>query len=207
MNNNQEKINYDKMMQEEIATFNGEKKSVLLHTCCGPCSTACIERLKDNFDLTVYFYNPNIEPYDEYLKRKEVQLKLLKELNVPYIDADYDNEVFREQTKGLECEPEGGARCPVCFKIRMGKTAEVAKENGFDYFCTSLTVSPHKNSAIINVIGDSIGKKYGIKFLHSDFKKREGYKRSIELSKEYDLYRQDYCGCLYAKDSEDDEKE
>ena len=204
-NEQTEKINYDRVMQDEIKTFKGEKKSVLLHTCCGPCSTACIERLKDNFNVTVYFYNPNIEPKEEYLHRKEVQLKLLKELNIPYIDADYDNEVFREKTKGLECEPEGGARCPVCFKIRMGKTAQVAHDNGFDYFCTSLTVSPHKNSAIINLIGDSIGEKEGIKFLHSDFKKREGYKRSIELSKEYDLYRQDYCGCLYAKDSGKDE--
>ena len=202
-----EKINYDKLMMEEIESLNGERKSVLLHTCCGPCSSACIERLSNYLDVTVYYYNPNVEPYEEYLKRKETQIKLLEELNIPYIDADYDNDYYRAQVKGLESEKEGGARCPVCFKIRLKRTAEVAKEKGFDYFCTSLTVSPHKNSDIINKIGHVIGEDIGIKFLYSDFKKREGYKRSIELSKEYDLYRQDYCGCLFAKDwSEANEK-
>jgi predicted adenine nucleotide alpha hydrolase (AANH) superfamily ATPase len=195
-----EKINYDKLMMEEIESLNGERKSVLLHTCCGPCSSACIERLRKYFDVTVYFYNPNVEPFEEYLKRKETQIKLLKDLDIPYIDADYDNDYYRSQVKGLESEREGGARCPVCFKIRLKRTAEVAKENNFDYFCTSLTVSPHKNSDIINKIGHAIGESIGIKFLYSDFKKREGYKRSIELSKEYELYRQDYCGCLFAKD-------
>ncbi len=193
------KINYDKLMQDEIASLNGERKSVLLHTCCGPCSSACIERLHNDLDVTVYYYNPNIEPKEEYLKRKETQIGLLKKLNIPYIDADYDNEEFREKVKGLESEPEGGARCPVCFKMRLDKTARVAKENNFDYFCTSLTVSPHKNSAIINLVGESISKEVGIKYLYADFKKREGYKRSIELSREYNLYRQDYCGCLFSK--------
>ncbi len=197
---NNEKINYDRLMMEEIESLNGERKSVLLHTCCGPCSSACIERLREYLDVTVYFYNPNVEPYEEYLKRKETQIKLLKELDIPYIDADYDNDYYRSQVKGLESEREGGARCPVCFKIRLKKTAQIAKENNFDYFCTSLTVSPHKNSDIINKIGHAIGESIGIKFLYSDFKKREGYKRSIELSKEYELYRQDYCGCLFAKD-------
>ena len=193
-----EKINYDKLMMDEIKSLNGERKSVLLHTCCGPCSSACIERLREYLDVTVYFYNPNVEPMEEYLKRKETQIKLLEELDIPYIDADYDNDYYRSQVKGLESEKEGGARCPVCFKIRLKRTAEVAKENNFDYFCTSLTVSPHKNSDIINKIGHAIGELVGIKFLYSDFKKREGYKRSIELSKEYELYRQDYCGCLFA---------
>ena len=193
------KINYDKLMQDEIASLNGERKSVLLHTCCGPCSSACIERLHNDLDVTVYYYNPNIEPKEEYLKRKETQIGLLKKLNIPYIDADYDNEEFREKVKGLETEPEGGARCPVCFKMRLDKTARVAKENNFDYFCTSLTVSPHKNSAIINLIGESVSKEVGIKYLYADFKKREGYKRSLELSREYNLYRQDYCGCLFSK--------
>ena len=197
---NNEKINYDRLMMEEIESLNGERKSVLLHTCCGPCSSACIERLREYLDVTVYFYNPNVEPMEEYLKRKETQIKLLKELDIPYIDADYDNDYYRSQVKGLESEREGGARCPVCFKIRLKKTAQIAKENNFDYFCTSLTVSPHKNSDIINKIGHAIGESVGIKFLYSDFKKREGYKRSIELSKEYELYRQDYCGCLFAKD-------
>ena len=193
------KINYDKLMQDEIASLNGERKSVLLHTCCGPCSSACIERLHNDLDVTVYYYNHNIEPKEEYLKRKETQIGLLKKLNIPYIDADYDNDNFREKVKGLETEPEGGARCPVCFKMRLDKTARVAKENNFDYFCTSLTVSPHKNSAIINLIGESVSKEVGVKYLYADFKKREGYKRSIELSREYNLYRQDYCGCLFSK--------
>ncbi len=195
-----EKINYDRLMMEEIESLHGERKSVLLHTCCGPCSSACIERLREYLDVTVYFYNPNVEPMEEYLRRKETQIKLLEELDIPYIDADYDNDYYRSSVKGLESEKEGGARCPVCFKIRLKRTAEVAREKGFDYFCTSLTVSPHKNSDIINKIGHAIGESIGIKFLYSDFKKREGYKRSIELSKEYDLYRQDYCGCLFAKD-------
>ena len=200
---NQEKINYDRLMMDEIESLNGERKSVLLHTCCGPCSSACIERLKDYLNVTVYYYNPNIEPRDEYLKRKETQIGLLKELNIPFIDADYENDKYRDAVKGLEGEKEGGARCPVCFKLRLEKTANVAKENNFDYFCTSLTVSPHKNSAIINLIGKSIGDSTGIKFLYSDFKKRDGYKRSIDLSKEYNLYRQDYCGCLFAKEMQD----
>ena len=195
-----EKINYDRLMMDEINSLNGERKSVLLHTCCGPCSSACIERLREYLDVTFYFYNPNVETYEEYLKRKETQIKLLEDLDIPYIDADYDNDYYRSQVKGLESEREGGARCPVCFKIRLKKTAQIAKENNFDYFCTSLTVSPHKNSDIINKIGHAIGESIGIKFLYSDFKKREGYKRSIELSKEYELYRQDYCGCLFAKD-------
>jgi predicted adenine nucleotide alpha hydrolase (AANH) superfamily ATPase len=200
-----EKINYDKLMMDEIKSLNGERKSVLLHTCCGPCSSACIERLREYLDVTVYFYNPNVEPMEEYLRRKETQIKLLEELDIPYIDADYDNDYYRSSVKGLESEKEGGARCPVCFKIRLKRTAEVAKEKGFDYFCTSLTVSPHKNSDIINKIGHAIGESIGIKFLYSDFKKREGYKRSIELSKEYDLYRQDYCGCLYSKGNGEEE--
>jgi predicted adenine nucleotide alpha hydrolase (AANH) superfamily ATPase len=194
-----EKINYDKLMMDEIKSLNGERKSVLLHTCCGPCSSACIERLREYLDVTVYFYNPNVEPMEEYLKRKETQIKLLEDLDIPYIDADYDNDYYRSSVKGLESEKEGGARCPVCFKIRLKRTAEVANENNFDYFCTSLTVSPHKNSDIINKIGHAIGELVGIKFLYSDFKKRDGYKRSIELSHEYNLYRQDYCGCIYSK--------
>ena len=199
------KNNYDALMQEEIKKFNGEKKTLLLHSCCGPCSSACIERLNDYFDITVLYYNPNIEPIEEYEKRKATQLQLLKELNIKFMDSPYDNEKFRKLTKCLECEPEGGKRCPVCFGLRLKYTAEKALENGFDYFTTTLTVSPHKDSQIINKIGLQIGKSVGIQYLLSDFKKRDGYKRSLELCKKYCLYRQNYCGCLFSKWDEKDE--
>lgn len=200
------KINYDALMMEEISKLDGKKK-ILMHSCCGPCSTACIERLKDYFDITVLYYNPNIEPIDEYNKRKETQKSVLKKLNIKYIDCDYDNETFRLLTKELKDEPEGGKRCTVCFSLRLKGTAKRAKENGFDYFTTTLTVSPHKNSELINKLGIEIGEKVGVKFLVADFKKREGYKRSIELSKEFDLYRQNYCGCLYSKSDNEEEWE
>ena len=201
-----DKVNYDRLMLEEVNSFNGEKKTILLHSCCGPCSSAVIERLREYFDITVLYYNPNIEPNDEYIHRKNVQIELLNELGIPYIDTPYDNDYFHEITKGLESEPEGGARCHVCYGFRLRYTANVAKENNFDYFCTTLTVSPYKNSEVINKIGDSIGKELNIKYLLSDFKKRDGYKRSIELSKKYNLYRQEYCGCLYAKDDENEKE-
>lgn len=193
------KINYDLLMMEEIEKWNGERKSVLLHSCCGPCSTACIERLREYADITVIYYNPNIEPKEEYEHRKSEQMRLLSEIDVPYIDADYNNDVFRRITFPLKDEREGGKRCSVCFGIRLKYTARKAKENNFDYFATTLTVSPHKNSQVINKIGIKVGEVMGVNYLPADFKKKEGYKRSIELAKEFDLYRQDYCGCLYSK--------
>lgn len=193
------KNNYDLLMMEEIKKWDSKKK-VLLHSCCGPCSTACIERLRDYADITIIYYNPNIEPEEEYIKRKNEQIRLLKELGINYIDADYDNDNFRKLTKHLKDELEGGKRCSVCFGLRLKYTALKAKENNYDYFATTLTVSPHKNSQIINKIGIQIGKNYGIKYLVADFKKRDGYKRSIELASIYNLYRQNYCGCLYSKD-------
>lgn len=193
------KINYDNMMMDIINSNNG-KKTILLHSCCGPCSSACIDRIKDYFDITVIYYNPNIEPIDEYLHRKNEQIRLLKEWNIKFMDCDYDNDTWKEKTKYLSEELEGGKRCSVCFGIRLKYTAQKALEEGFDYFGTTLTVSPHKNSQLINKIGGSIGESLGIKFLYSDFKKKEGYKKSIEFSKQYNLYRQDYCGCLYSKE-------
>lgn len=198
------KINYDALMMEEIRKLDG-KRTLLMHSCCGPCSTACIERLKDYFDITVLYYNPNIEPLEEYNKRKETQKIVLRRLNIKYMDSDYDNETFRQLTKELKDEPEGGKRCIVCFGLRLKETAKRAKENSFDYFTTTLTVSPHKNSELINKLGIEIGEHVGVKFLVADFKKREGYKRSIELSKEFDLYRQNYCGCLYSKSDNEEE--
>lgn len=192
-------MNYNEEMKKLIKTFD-TKKTILLHSCCGPCSSSVIERLMPYFDITVLYYNPNIEPKEEYEKRKAEQIRLLKELGVKYMDCDYDNETYHEVVKGMEKEKEGGARCALCFMLRLSKTAKLAKENDFDYFGTTLTVSPHKNSELINKIGFKEGEKLGIEFLPADFKKEDGYKRSIELSKKYDLYRQDYCGCLYSKE-------
>lgn len=191
-------INYNEEMKKIISNLDDHNK-LLLHSCCGPCSSSVIERLRDYFDITVIYYNPNIEPKVEYEKRKSEQLRLLNELGIKFMDIDYLNNEYHEKIKGYENEPENGLRCPLCFELRLDKTASKAKENNFDYFGTTLTVSPHKNSKIINEIGLKLEEKYGVKFLLSDFKKEDGYKRSIELSKKYDLYRQDYCGCLYSK--------
>ena len=195
------KINYDALMMEEVRKLDG-KRTLLMHSCCGPCSTACIERLKDYFDITVLYYNPNIEPLEEYNKRKETQKSVLRRLNIKYMDSDYDNETFRLLTKELKDEPEGGKRCTVCFSLRLKETAKRAKENDFDYFTTTLTISPLKNSVILNKTGLKVAQDIGTQYLLSDFKKKEGYKRSIELSKEYNLYRQNYCGCVYSKREE-----
>lgn len=197
-----EKINYDNKMMDIISSFDS-KKSILLHSCCGPCSSACIDRLKEYFNITVVYYNPNIEPLEEYIKRKKEQMRLLKLWNIEFLDCDYDNDAWKNTTKYLTCELEGGKRCSVCFGIRLKYTAKKAKELKYDYFGTTLTVSPHKNSLIINRIGEKIGESVGMKFLYSDFKKKDGYKKSIEFSKQYDLYRQDYCGCLYSKECDD----
>lgn len=191
-------INYNEEMKKIISNLDDHNK-LLLHSCCGPCSSSVIERLRDYFDITVIYYNPNIEPKEEYEKRKSEQLRLLNELGIKFMDIDYLNNEYHEKVKGYENESENGLRCPLCFELRLDKTASKAKENNFDYFGTTLTVSPHKNSKIINEIGLKLEEKYGVKFLLSDFKKEDGYKRSIELSKKYDLYRQDYCGCLYSK--------
>jgi len=196
------KINYDNMMMNIINSLT-EKKSILLHSCCGPCSSACIDRLKEYFDITVVYYNPNIEPIDEYIHRKNEQVRLLKEWNIKYLDCDYDNDLWVDTTKYLTKELEGGKRCSVCFGIRLKYTANMAKRLGFDYFGTTLTVSPHKDSQLINKIGGSIGSNLGIKYLYSDFKKRDGYKKSCEFAKQYNLYRQDYCGCLYSKERDE----
>lgn len=201
------KNNYDSLMQQEIDKFS-DKKSLLLHSCCAPCSSAVITRLKDYFDITILYYNPNIEPIEEYNKRKEEQIHFLREFdsNIKILDIDYDNESFKKISKNLEHEKEGGARCHKCYYLRLEKTLEMASLHGFEYFGTTLTVSPYKNSDLINEMGLILEKNYlknnsdsPIYFLVSDFKKRDGYKLSIELSKKYNLYRQDYCGCLYSK--------
>ena len=196
------KINYDLEMKKEIEKFNGEKKSLLLHSCCGPCSTAVTERLEPFFSITVFYFNPNITESEEYNLRLNEQKRFLKEAygdKIKIIDGRYKSAEFFERVKGLEKEPEGGARCKECFSMRLEETAKVATEGGYDYFCSTLTVSPHKNADLINEIGLKISEKSVAKYLLNDFKKENGYKRSVELSEKYELYRQNYCGCIYSK--------
>lgn len=197
--------NYYKNLFLETVNNLQEKKSILLHSCCGPCSSYVIQYLSNWFDITVIYYNPNISPDREYFKRKEEQIRLINDLGKgKFLDCDYDNEVFERAIRGTENEPEGGKRCSRCFRIRLEKCASVAKEMGFDFFCSTLTVSPYKNAEVINMIGHSVGERYGVKWLYSDFKKDNGYKDSIELSKKFNLYRQNYCGCKYSERKETD---
>ncbi len=195
-----ERINYDKKLESIIESLEGRPK-LLLHSCCGPCSSYVITYLKDYFDITVLYYNPNIEPKSEYEKRKAEQIRLIKELNLPNVklkDIDYENEKYREVIVGHEKDKEGGNRCHICYNLRLEKCAEIAKSEGYDYFGTTLTVSPYKNAQVLNELGEELERKYQVKWLYSDFKKKDGYKKSIELSKEYNLYRQDYCGCEFS---------
>ena len=193
------KINYDKKMQAQIKDLPKGTK-LLLHSCCAPCSSACLERLKEHFSITVFYYNPNIDEYAEYEKRKREQIRFLQETGwAEILDCDHDAQAFLGMAKGLENEPERGKRCYACYALRLGKTAQAAKENGFAYFATTLTLSPYKNAEWLNEIGEKLGGRYELTYLYSDFKKKGGYHRSIELSNEYNLYRQDFCGCKFSK--------
>ena len=194
-------MNYDVEMKKIINTLEYIPR-LLLHSCCAPCSTTVIETLKDYFDITIIYYNPNIEPFEEYEKRKCEQIKIIEKYNLTYLDCDYDNELFHEMSVGLENEPEKGIRCHKCYRLRLEYVAKKALENNFEYFGTTLTVSPYKLSNVINAIGLELESIYNLKYLVSDFKKNNGYKRSIELSKEYGLYRQNYCGCVYSRKSD-----
>ncbi len=203
---NQNKPQYHKEMEKIIDSLKGEKKRLLLHSCCAPCSSGVLVPLQEIFDLTVYYYNPNISEQEEYGKRAEEQKKLINALNqekpdfpIEIIEEAYEPEPFYAAAKGLEKCPEGGERCFRCFALRLEKTAQKAREEGFDYFTTTLTISPLKNAEKINAIGKELEEKYGVNFLPSDFKKKDGYKNSIALSKKYDLYRQNYCGCIFSK--------
>lgn len=198
-------VNYQKLLDKLLEKIkeNGERPRLLVHSCCAPCSSYVLEYLNNYFDITVLYYNPNISPREEYDKRRAEQIRFISEKfpdkSVKFIDCDYDNESYRAAVCGLEREPEGGKRCEKCFRLRLGRTAELAAEGGFDYFVTTLSISPLKNAALLNRIGEEMSEKYGVPYLPSDFKKRNGYKRSIELSREYDLYRQNFCGCVYSK--------
>jgi len=193
--------NYFKLGQKQLENLNG-KKRILLHSCCAPCSSHVISYLTQFFDITILYYNPNISPRSEYDKRKEEQIRLIKQIDtinkIDIIDCDYDNDIYESRIKGYEDCPERGNRCTICFDLRLSYTAKMAKELNYDFFCTTLTVSPYKNSKLLNEIGKQMEEKYGVTWLYSDFKKENGYKHSIELSKKYNLYRQDYCGCKYS---------
>ncbi len=195
------KINYDREMEKILSELKktGDKPTLLMHACCAPCSSACLERVKEFFDVTVYYYNPNIDSAEEYNKRSAEQERLCKAFGVKFIAESYVPEEFYAVARSYEDAPEGGARCARCFYLRLKKTAEKAMAQGFDYFTTTLTLSPLKNAALLNEIGERAAAETGVKWLPSDFKKRGGYLRSIELSNEYGLYRQNYCGCVFSK--------
>lgn len=194
-------MNFQQQQEQIVANLTGVP-SLLLHACCGPCSTACLEILAQHFRVTVLWFNPCIHPEAEYEKRLFYLRRVVEQLKtkhpVSLATADYKPETYFEAVKGLEQEPEGGARCTVCFRQRLEEAARYAKEQGFDWFTTTLTVSPHKNAPLINEIGFAAEEKFGVHFLPSDFKKKEGYKRSLTLSRELDLYRQNYCGCVFS---------
>ena len=199
------KIRYDLLMEQEIARLRqrGERPSLLLHVCCAPCSTACLEKLTDAFQVTCFYYNPNIEPEAEFERRFAELERLTLEMPLPglprVIRGAYEHQRFTEMARGLEDLPEGGERCARCYRLRLEETATAARDGGYDYFTTTLSVSPYKNAEKLNTIGAELAERYGVPYLFSDFKKHDGYLRSIRLSAEYSLYRQDYCGCVYSK--------
>ncbi len=202
-----QKTNYQRELDKLLEGSAAKAPLLLLHSCCAPCSSYCLEYLREYFQITVFYYNPNITDKEEYLKRKEEELRLIDAYNripgkreIKVFNADYDPGRYLEAVKGLEQCPEGGERCAVCFHLRLEETAKKAAEGGFEYFCTTLTISPLKNAEMLNSIGHALGVKYGVPFLPSDFKKKGGYQRSIVLSGEYGLYRQDYCGCDFSKE-------
>ena len=197
--------NYQKLLDKIIEKLpqDGEPKRLLLHSCCAPCSSYCLEYLSQYFEITVFYYNPNIAPEEEYQMRVEEQKVLIRQMTTKYpvhfIEGSYDTKSFYEIAKGLEKVPEGGERCFKCYRLRLEESAKAAKEGNYDYFTTTLTISPLKNAEKLNTIGQELGEKYGVSWMPSDFKKRNGYKRSTELSREYGLYRQNYCGCVFSK--------
>lgn len=199
------KINYQKQLDKIIDEIqkNNETPTLLLHSCCAPCSSYVLEYLSQYFKITIFYYNPNISPKEEYKKRVEEQKRLISQLPtknpVSFIEGEYIPQDFYNMAKGMEDLKEGGERCFKCYRLRLEKTAKLAKEQGFDYFTTTLSISPYKNAPKLNEIADELSEIYSVKNLPADFKKKEGYKRSIQLSSEYNLYRQNYCGCVYSK--------
>ena len=198
-------INYQKELDKLLAALQKEQRvpSLFLHSCCAPCSSYVLEYLSEYFHITLFYYNPNISPEAEYQKRVQEQRRFIASLParhpIRFQEGSYIPQTFYEAVKGLEHLPEGGERCFLCYELRLREAARIAKQSNFDYFTTTLTISPLKNAAKLNELGQKIGSEYGISYLPSDFKKRNGYKRSIELSGEYGLYRQNYCGCVFSR--------
>lgn len=197
-------MNYQKELDHLIEKLVEQQKRprLLIHSCCAPCSSYVLEYLSRYFDITLLYYNPNIYPEQEYIRRVEEQKQLIQAMplyrEVQFRQGDYQPQLYYQAIKGLEGEPEGGERCLICYELRLREAARLAKEGGFDYFTTTLSISPHKKSEKLNEIGNTLAVEFGVSYLPSDFKKKNGYKRSIELSKEYELYRQDYCGCVFS---------
>ncbi len=198
-----QKRNYQKELDRVINGLGETVPKLFLHSCCGPCSSYVLEYLSQYFSITVFYYNPNIYPSEEYYHRVEEQQRLIDEMDfvhpVSFVEGQYDTDRFYALAKGLEKEPEGGERCFRCYRLRLEQSAALAKEGGFDYFTTTLSISPYKNAEKLNEIGEELAAQYGVKHLPCDFKKKEGYKRSVELSKIYGMYRQDYCGCVFSR--------
>lgn len=205
--------NYQKVLEQTISIHekNGEVPTLLLHSCCAPCSSYCLEYLSNYFRITVFYYNPNIYPEEEYYKRVEEQRRFIERLPAKYpitfVEGTYETKLFYEMAKGLEHVKEGGERCYRCYELRLRESAIIAKNRGMDYFTTTLSISPLKDAQKLNEIGDRLSEEYGIRYLNSDFKKKNGYKRSVELSEEYGMYRQYYCGCVFSKRQRDEEIE
>lgn len=205
--------NYTKELERLIQKLQQEGKvpRLLLHACCAPCSSAVLEYLSQYFAITLLYYNPNIAPLEEYQKREAELRRLVSQMKfthpVELLPCQYDGQAFVQAARGLEGEPEGGKRCEACFRLRLRYTAQEAARLRFDYYTTTLSISPMKNAPLLNQLGEEIGREFGVAHLPSDFKKKDGYKRSVQLSKEYDLYRQDYCGCAFSKAQRQREKE
>lgn len=198
------KVNYQLILDEIIAGLEAEKRvpTLLLHSCCAPCSSYVLEYLSEYFSITVFYYNPNIYPPEEFEHRRSEQERFISEINpkheISFIGGEYESERFYEIAKGLENEPERGGRCMACYELRLKEAAKLAKAKGFDYFTTTLSISPMKDAMALNSIGEKLAIEYGVAYLFSDFKKKNGYLRSTEISKEHGMYRQDYCGCVYS---------
>lgn len=205
--------NYAKELEQLIQKLQQEGKvpRLLLHACCAPCSSAVLEYLSQYFAITLLYYNPNIVPLEEYQKREAELRRLVSQMKfihpVELLPCQYDGQAFVQAARGLEGEPEGGKRCEACFRLRLRYAAQEAARLRFDYYTTTLSISPMKNAPLLNQLGEEIGREFGVAHLPSDFKKKDGYKRSVQLSKEYDLYRQDYCGCAFSKAQRQREKE
>ena len=197
------RINYQQQMEGVLRALDeaGQRPRLLLHACCAPCSSATLERLAAHFDVTILYYNPNIYPPEEYRRRETELERFVRDAGYrfPVVELPYDPQAFYAAVQGLEQEPEKGARCTVCYRLRLEQTARYAAQNGFAWFCTTLSISPLKDPVRINALGQDLGAQYGVRFLPSEFRKKDGYKRSLQLSAEYGLYRQDYCGCVFSK--------